>query len=99
VFGAANLPEHFRHLMAVHYQALRDYVPKVYPGRVTLFRAQTRPLFRSHGRDLGWRGLAAGGLEIIDVPGNHETILKEPRVQFLAQALGNQLQIARARCY
>jgi len=96
IFGADRIPDGFRRLMAAHYQALRDYRPKVYPGRVTLFRAQTRPLFRLHGRDLGWRELAGGGLDIIDIPGNHETILKKPRVQVLAQALAVQLRKAQA---
>jgi thioesterase domain-containing protein len=82
--------------MATHFQALRDYAPRVYPGRVTLFRAQTTPLFRLHGRDLGWRKLAGGGLDIIDVPANHETIMKEPRVRALAKALGAALRKAQA---
>jgi thioesterase domain-containing protein/acyl carrier protein len=96
IFGADRVPDGFRRLMATHYQALRDYTPKVYPGRVTLFRAQTRPLFRLHGRDLGWRKLAAAGLDIVDIPGNHETILKKPRVRVLARALAAQLRKAQA---
>jgi aspartate racemase len=91
LFGADALPESMRPVMATHYQALRDYRPKPYPGSVTLFRARTRPLLRLHGRDLGWTKIAAGGLSIVDIPGNHETILKEPRVQVLADALNHHL--------
>jgi hypothetical protein len=54
---------------------------------VTLFRARTRPLFRHHGRDLGWKALAGGGLDIVTIPGNHETILQEPNVRILADCL------------
>jgi thioesterase domain-containing protein/acyl carrier protein len=87
VFGLDRLPEEFRLTVEAHYQAMRDYAPKVYPGRVTLFRARVRPLFRLHGRDLGWGALAGGGLEVVAVPGNHDTMLKEPNVRVLAEAL------------
>src|SRR5258707_1208696 len=36
---------------------------------------------------LGWQGLAAGGLEIHEVPGDHNTILLEPHVGALAEKL------------
>jgi thioesterase domain-containing protein/acyl carrier protein len=92
VFGLDRLPEQFRRTVEAHYQALRDYAPRAYPGRVTLFRARVRPLFRLHGRDLGWGALAGGGLEVVSVPGNHETMLKEPNVRALAEALLTRLR-------
>jgi thioesterase domain-containing protein/acyl carrier protein len=94
--AGASVPAHFRRLMAIHYQALRDYAPRPYPGRVTLFRARTRPLFRLYGRDLGWAALAGGGLDVISVPGNHESILKEPHVRTIAVALKDHLRAAAA---
>src|SRR5262249_24305021 len=97
VFQAETLPEDFKHVMAVHYQALREYVPQPYPGPVTLLRARTRPLFRLHGRDLGWRALAGDRLEIIAVPGNHATFLTEPNVRVTARALRRCLEKAVSR--
>ena len=94
VLAGVPVPDQFRQLMAAHYQALREYVPQPYPGRVTLFRAHTRPLFRLHGWDLGWTELAGGGLDVVPVPGNHETILKPPRVDALAAALRDRLRNA-----
>ena len=91
-----GLPEPFRNLLEAHYRALREYVPTAYPGRVTLFRARTRPLLRLHGRDLGWSRLAAGGLEIIEITGNHDSILSEPHVRVLAQRLRFCLEKAQA---
>ena len=87
LFDLSRLPEPFRNLLEAHYRALREYVPTAYPGRVTLFRARTRPLLRLHGRDLGWSRLAAGGLEIIEITGNHTSILNEPHDRVLAQRL------------
>jgi len=97
IFDSERLTEPFRQLIETHYQALRDYVPKVYPGPVALFRAQTRPLFRLHGHDLGWKKLAGGGLKVFSIPGNHQTILREPRVGILARALAAQLQNAQVQ--
>ena len=68
-------------------RALREYKPIAYPGRLTLFRAQTLPLFFSHGPDNGWRRLAAGGVEVKVVPGNHLIMLREPHVRVLAEEL------------
>ncbi|HTK75750.1 MAG TPA: thioesterase domain-containing protein [Gemmataceae bacterium] len=92
--AGASVPAHFRRLMATHYQALREYTPRPYPGHVTLFRARTRPLFRLYGRDLGWAALAGDGLDVIPIPGNHATILKEPNVRTFAAALKDRLRAA-----
>ena len=96
LFDLSRMPEPFRNLLEAHYRALREYVPTAYPGRVTLFRARTRPLLRLHGRDLGWSRLAAGGLEIIEITGNHHSILSEPHVRVLAQRLRFYLEKAQA---
>jgi acyl-CoA synthetase (AMP-forming)/AMP-acid ligase II/thioesterase domain-containing protein len=96
VFEVSNMPETFRRLLETHCQALRDYVPRQYPGRITLFRARTRPLFRLHGDDLGWRPLAGGGLEVVTIRGNHETLLREPRVADLAASLLTHLAKAQS---
>ena len=56
----------------------RAYVPQVYPGRAILFRA-TQPLPGvSRDLQLGWDGMATGGLEIYEVPGNHLSIMASP---------------------
>ena len=68
-------------------QALKEYVPQVYPGRVTLFRASRQPAGYNNARDLGWGELAGGGVEIHEVAGEHGSIVVEPRVGTLAQKL------------
>jgi thioesterase domain-containing protein/acyl carrier protein len=95
VFDVSGKPEAFVKLLERHYGMLRAYVPKMYPGRIVLFRARVRPLFRLHGDDLGWNDLAAGGAEVILVPGDHWTMLREPRVHLFAQRLTEAL--ARAQ--
>jgi aspartate racemase len=44
----------------------------------------------------GWSKLAAGGLEVHHVPGDHIGILKEPHVQVLAEKLRDCLEQAQA---
>jgi thioesterase domain-containing protein len=36
---------------------------------------------------LGWKGLAAGGIDVHHVPADHFTILREPAVRVLAEKL------------
>ncbi len=68
-----------------------NYVPQVYPDRVTLFKATDKDVTSIVEVEvepgLGWTKLAAGGLEIHEIPGDHHGILKEPNVQLLAEKL------------
>ena len=68
-------------------KALREYVPKVYPGSITLFRASKQPAGYNNDRDLGWEKLAAGGVTVHEIPGYHGSIVMEPRVRVLAEQL------------
>lgn len=79
-------------------QAQRQYKPRVYPGRITLFRASEPPCFSFvdmpthedwHRRDPehGWGSLAGGGLDIRNVPGHHHSMFKEPHLREIAQTL------------
>jgi thioesterase domain-containing protein len=43
----------------------------------------------------GWDRVAAGGVEVIEVPGGHQTIIKEPHVQVLAALLKTCLEQAQ----
>jgi aspartate racemase len=58
---------------------------------VTLFKASEQAGTGSVGSyiepELGWSGLAAGGLEIHDVLGDHLGMLKEPNVRVLSEKL------------
>jgi thioesterase domain-containing protein len=77
-------------------KAYIDYMPQIYPGRVTLFRAKTQLLGVFPDPTLGWDGLAAEGLEIHEIPGFHGAMMAEPRVRFMAEKLADCLAKARA---
>ena len=88
--------EQHRKVARAQYWALKEYTPRMYPGRLTLFRARMQPFFSSHAPDKGWGRLAAGGLDIRIVPGNHLGMLQEPHVKTLAENLKACLEKARS---
>jgi amino acid adenylation domain-containing protein len=72
------------------------YRPDAYPGRITLFlasdaNASDQPLFDPR---LDWGRLASGGADVHVVPGDHETLLREPNVRILGQLLRGHLDAA-----
>lgn len=92
VFGlykriARPLPQVLRSIEQMNYSAMRDYVPQVYPGTVTLFLA-SGDMTASYDLKEGWQALAAGGVEIHEIDGDHINIIKEPFVGQLAAELG-----------
>ncbi len=87
-----------------HYSALADvwtacdraaanYVPKVYPGRITQFRP-FKPYASFAGPALGWDNLADGGLETYDLPIYPRGMLVEPFVALLSGKLRDCIQRA-----
>jgi thioesterase domain-containing protein/acyl carrier protein len=73
----------------------RDFVPPVHSGRITVFRIQKQPYTRIRDAHLGWGKRAAGGIDVHTIPGEHNTILREPHVQVLAQKLNECIRRAQ----
>jgi amino acid adenylation domain-containing protein len=70
------------------FRAEARYRPPVYPGPLTLLRPDEEPVSeRSGGPELGWRGFAEGGVEVQEVPGNHESLLQQPNAVVVARKL------------
>jgi len=66
------------------------FKPKPYPGRMILIRSENRPRF-SDEMALGWEDVAEAGVEVCTVPGDHFSVLEEPHVVGLANALNARL--------
>jgi len=63
---------HIRRVRA-HYRAtLRRYRPQPYPGRITLLLSEDHYQADPTG---GWQDLAAGGLDVHKVPGDHDSYI------------------------
>jgi len=74
-------------MLKTQMNAWNDYEMKQYPGKVTLFRSSERHDDDVPEWDLGWNKVALGGVEVFEVPGNHNTMLHDPHVPVLAGIL------------
>jgi aspartate racemase len=85
---------HQKAKLVANMWAVASYAPQTYAGWIDLFLGNESLSNSSTNSQLGWRNLAAGGLEIHAVPGNHATITRtydaipdESQVRLLAEAL------------
>jgi len=90
----APIPRVFRSAYDINWFAAVRYVPSPFPGRVTLFEASESVREGSASRLL-WTRLAGGGLDTREIRGNHEDLLVEPNVTFLAIAVMDCLEMLR----
>jgi amino acid adenylation domain-containing protein len=88
------LPRALQDIKELNSLAVREYVPQVYDGHVTLFWASS-DLRASVDFVEGWRALAGGGIEVHEIPGSHLDIVKEPHVRELANKLSSSLEQAQ----
>jgi amino acid adenylation domain-containing protein len=84
--------DRYRALERRHFRARDRYLPRIFPGKITLIRAADRERLQVE-QLLGWKDLTDEELDVIDVPGNHRTLLQEPNVQILASELMERLKI------
>lgn len=69
------------------YAAAEQYRPRPYTGKIKLFRARmVAEPYQHVGPTLGWADLLPN-LEIIEVPGGHDSLVLEPNVQILVANL------------
>lgn len=74
-------------------RAAERYVPKPYEGSVTLF-CTSEWVTTFHDPYLGWGSLCPGGLETLEVPGDHYSVVTEPHVRTLARKIAVSLRRA-----
>lgn len=84
----------FLHIFKVNSQEMWRYRPHAYPGKIIFFRAREEDAINAKHPERAWVDLAQGGLEIIDVPGNHITMNESPNVQVIAERLKIALEAA-----
>lgn len=68
----------------LHMRLLRGYVPRPYPGKITLFSPTWTPLRFSYRR---WRHIAGEGFEFYRVPGDHDSFVRGVHSTTLAKRL------------
>jgi thioesterase domain-containing protein len=70
----------YRELERVNMNAFYHYEAKPYRGPLTLFRAAEQPYELNTSRNLGWDAVAQGGIQIVDIPGTHDTLIEQPKL-------------------
>lgn len=94
IFGLLRmpLPARFVDIVDVNTHAVSRYHPQPFRGKVVLLKTRESSEIQGGDPTLGWNALAEGGVDVFDIPGNHEDLTTEPNVQFLAQILTSCLQ-------
>ncbi len=77
----------------INDRAFLAYKPVIYPGKMTICKPRRNYAFLRDPFN-GWGGIAAGGLDIIDLPVNPAGIFIEPFVRVLAERLRESLNRA-----
>jgi amino acid adenylation domain-containing protein len=95
-----DLPDRLRIRRFIEANALAaiEHHTAPYDGRVAVFKAEVDPFgWARHDARLGWGSVALGGLEIVPVPGEHLSMLADPHVADLADALRGTIDRAVAQ--
>jgi amino acid adenylation domain-containing protein len=89
------------HVPQIYLAAQENYIPQIYSGKVTVFKAmeeyEVMSTFGDFEDQFGWGNLVTGELEIINIPGDHFGILQEPYVETLARELKRCLVVVQKR--
>jgi thioesterase domain-containing protein len=86
------LPRPLKEVRKTLQRASDAYLPRPYSGKITLFRASQKSVRNADDPHTEWSGLAAGELQVQEIPANHNNILWEPQVIALAHQLKACLQ-------
>jgi thioesterase domain-containing protein len=89
--GWHQVPSFMKSTEDISWVSAMSYEPKPWSGRITLFRASEQPDPRLP-RDLGWTAFAEGGVEVYELPGDHDLVFREPNIQILAEQVRNHLE-------
>jgi aspartate racemase len=79
------------YILRVYRRAAQGYQAQPFTGKIVLFKAQEDSYDAA-----GWSAVATGGLEFHEVPGNHESVVRDNNIQFWAERLKDHLLKAQA---
>ncbi|NBD32275.1 MAG: amino acid adenylation domain-containing protein [Cyanobacteria bacterium] len=95
------LPQFCQNISArtIYMLAKSNYIPSVYQGRLTLWRAtenlgvgdplidDTPAIYKVKDPFLGWGKRSTNGVELYDIYGGHSSMVQEPNVQVMAEKM------------
>ena len=84
--AATVAEEHYdQWLLHFLHDAVEAYEPGPYAGRVVLFRSAEEPKGRFLDDKLGWLAFTPGGLDVIEIAGDHFSVFRDPGAEDMAQ--------------
>jgi thioesterase domain-containing protein len=85
------------HLIRSFERAARRYAPAPWSGRALLFKAaQVDYYHRAGGPAYGWDATITGGLEVVKVPGDHDSIMIGANATRIARRLAEAIELVKA---
>lgn len=87
----SSAPHYFLQ-MTQRYWPGPDYVAPQCNAPITVYRTSGQPFWRINDRQLGWGVRTRSKVKVLEVPGNHRSVLREPCVTILAQEINAQIQ-------
>ncbi len=84
-------PAYLRRDEELEVLVARLHRPRPVAGSVVLFRSNSRPANHWQLDDLGWAGLATGGVRVVQVPGSHLEMLHQPQVKALGERIAVEI--------
>jgi len=92
-----RLPKVLQNVRNMNRAAADHYILRAWPGKATLVRATEQSLRSSFEPHAAWTGLL-DNLEVHEIPGDHNGILRAPQVEKLAECLKICIDKARLAC-
>jgi len=86
------LPRPLRNVRQACAKAAAGYSVQPYSGQVTLFRVAEKSVGSLNDPYAIWWKVAAGGVDLREISGDHLSLLKEPQVRLLAEELNDCLE-------
>jgi thioesterase domain-containing protein/acyl carrier protein len=88
-----SLPDDMRlqYLREAHIKAVINYIPEIYPGQITIFRASESEKDNPADSPMGWGPLAQQGLQLMVFDGSHADVYNPAYAPRIAEMLKERI--------
>ena len=94
VFSPSPGHRRLRNLRLAHRRARRTWAPRPYPGKIVLFQSREFSTRFPEYKDR-WASLVQGGVELVEMPRDHQGALRDERVTRIASELRARIDHVR----
>ena len=89
-----NFPKQQHPLVRTLHMAFVNYQPKKFSGDITFFSTGPDSAFFPGDPTRGWSSCTTGKTIVVDIPGDHENLFKEPLCQVVAKKIEESMVLA-----